>query len=222
MKIRAIITGVTGMVGEGVLMECLQHPDVEAVLIVNRRPSGFSHPKLKELVHADFFNLFTVEAQLTGYNACYFCLGISSLGVSREEYKRTTFDLTMNFARLLAKLNPATTFCYVSGAGTDTSEQGRIAWARVKGATENALIRLLPSAYAFRPGFMKPTEGQKNIKSFFRWIAWMYPLGRKLFPGGFCTLKEVGLAMINVAVKGYPKHILEVKDIVAIAAGKIR
>lgn len=222
MKIRAIITGATGMVGEGVLLECLQHPDVEAVLVINRKPSGFAHPKLRELVHNDFFNLSTVEAQLTGYNACYFCLGISSVGVSREEYKRTTFDLTMNFARLLAKLNPATTFCYVSGAGTDSSEQGRIAWARVKGATENALMRLLPSAYAFRPGFMKPSEGQKNIKSFFRWIAWMYPLGRKLFPGGFCTLKEVGQAMINVTTIGYPKHIIEVKDIVAIAAGKIR
>lgn len=222
MKIRAIITGATGMVGEGVLMECLQHPDVEAVLIVNRKPSGFAHPKLRELVHADFFNLASVEAQLAGYNACYFCLGISSVGISREEYKRTTFDLTMNFARLLAKLNPAITFCYVSGAGTDSSEQGKIAWARVKGATENALMQLLPSAYAFRPGFMKPTEGQKNIKSFFRWIAWMYPIGRKLFPGGFCTLKEVGLAMINVSAQGHPNHIIEVRDIVAIAAEKIR
>ncbi|RXK85677.1 NAD-dependent epimerase/dehydratase family protein [Filimonas effusa] len=222
MNIRAIITGATGMVGEGVLMECLQNPDVESVLIINRKASGFSHPKLHEIVHRDFFDLEPIAAQLSGYNACYFCLGISSLGISQEEYKRTTFDLTMNFARLLAKYNPDMTFCYVSGAGTDSSEKGRIAWARIKGATENALAELFPAAYMFRPGFMKPTEGQKNIKSFFRWIAWMYPLGRKLFPGGFCTLKEVGLAMINVVNKGYPRRIIEVKDIVALAEGKIR
>src|SRR5882762_8011370 len=132
MKIKAIINGATGMVGEGVLLECLNHPDVERVLVINRKPGGVSHPKLREIIHTDFFNLSPIEPQLAGYNACFFCLGVSSVRMSEKEYKRTTYDLTLNVARLLAKLNPETTFCYVTGAGTDGSEQGRIAWARVK------------------------------------------------------------------------------------------
>src|SRR5208282_5687158 len=142
MKIKAFITGATGMVGEGVLLECLSHPDVEQVLVINRKPAGVSHPKLREIVHSDFFNLAPIESQLAGFNACFFCLGVSSVGISKEEYKRITYDLTLNVAGLLAKLNPEMTFCYVTGMGTDSSEQGRVAWARVKGATENALMRL--------------------------------------------------------------------------------
>src|SRR5258708_5210083 len=142
MKIRAIITGATGMVGEGVLLECLNHPDVEEVLVINRRPGGLSHPKLREIIHIDFFNLAPIEQQLTRFNACFFCLGVSSVGMGKEEYRHITYDLTMNVAQLLAKLNPGMGFCYVTGAGTDSSEHGRMAWARVKGATENALIRL--------------------------------------------------------------------------------
>src|SRR5437867_9443975 len=140
MKIRPIISGATGMVGEGVLLECLRHPDVEQVLVINRRPGGVSHPKLREVIHTDFFNLAPLEHQLIGFNACYFCLGVSSIGRSKEEYAHITYDLTLNLARLLATLNPEMTFCYVTGAGTDSSERGRVAWARVKGATENALI----------------------------------------------------------------------------------
>jgi hypothetical protein len=151
---------------------------------------------------------------LIGFNACFFCLGVSSVGMSQEEYKHITYDLTLNVAQLLAKLNPEMTFCYVTGAGTDSSEQGRIAWARVKGLTENALIRLFKHAYMFRPAFMRATAGQKNVKSYYKFVAWLYPLGRALYPAGFCTLKEVGLAMINAVRKGYPKQILEVKDIV--------
>jgi len=217
MKIKAIITGATGMVGEGVLLECLNHPDVEQVLVINRKPGGVSHPKLKEIIHSDFFNLAPIEQQLAGFNACYFCLGISSVGIGKEEYRHITYDLTLNVAQVLARLNPEMTFCYVTGAGTDSSEKGRIAWARVKGATENALLKLFKNAYMFRPGFMKSTPGQKNLKSFYRYIAWLYPIGRALYPKGFCTLQEVGLAMINAVTKGYPKHILEVKDIVALA-----
>ena len=205
------------MVGEGVLLECLNHPDVEQVLVINRKPGGVSHPKLRELIHRDFFNLAPVEQQLTGFNACFFCLGVSSVGMSIEDYMRITHDLTLNLAQLLAKLNPEMTFCYVTGAGTDSSEQGRIAWARVKGATENALMRLFKRAYMFRPGFMKATPGQKNVKSYYKFFSWLYPIGRALYPAGFCTLQEVGQAMINAVRTGYPKQVLEVKDIVQLA-----
>jgi uncharacterized protein YbjT (DUF2867 family) len=217
MKVKAIITGATGMVGEGVLLECLSHPDVEQVLVVNRRPGGVSHPKLREIIHTDLFNLAPVEQELIGFNACFFCLGVSSVGMSEQEYTHITYDLTLNMARLLATGNPQMTFCYVTGAGTDSSEHGRVAWARVKGVTENALMRLFKQAYMFRPGFMKPTPGQKNIKSYYKFIAWLYPIGRALYPAGFCTLQEVGLAMIQAVDKGYPKQILEVKDIVQLA-----
>jgi len=207
------------MVGEGVLMECLSNPDVEQVLVINRKPCGISHPKLKEIIHTDFFNLEPIAAQLAGYNACYFCLGISSVGISKEAYKHTTYDLTIHTGQLLARLNPDMTFCYVTGAGTDSSEKGRSAWARVKGATENELMRLFKNGYMFRPGFMKATAGQKNVKSFYKYIAWVYPVGRALYPAGFCTLQEVGKAMINVTKKGYAKHIIDVKDIVMLANG---
>lgn len=217
MKIRAIITGATGMVGEGVLHECLRHPDVEQVLVVNRKPGGITHPKLKEFILKDFFHLSPIEPELSGYNTCFFCLGVSSVGMGDDEYRHLTYDLTLNFARLLAKLNPDLTFEYVSGGGTDSSEQGRLAWARVKGATENALMQLFTNAYMFRPGFMKPTPGLKNVKTYYRFIAWLYPIGRALYPAGFSTLQELALAMIKSASTGYEKKILEVTDIVALA-----
>ncbi len=206
------------MVGEGVLLECLNHLDVEQILVINRKPAGVSHPKLREIIHTDFFDLQPIEQQLGGLNACFFCLGVSSVGMREEEYKHITFDLTLNVARVLVKLNPQMTFCYITGAGTDSSEQGRVAWARVKGMTENALLRLFKQAYMFRPGFMKATPGQKNVKGYYKYIAWLYPIGRALYPAGFCTLQEVGLAMIKAADKGFAKQILEVKDIVALAA----
>jgi len=205
------------MVGEGVLLECLKHSGIDQVLVINRKPGGVSHAKLREIIHTDFFDLKPIEQQLTDLNACFFCLGVSSVGMSKEEYRHITYDLTLNVAQLLAKLNPATIFCYVTGASTDSSEQGSVAWARVKGATENALLRLFKRAYMFRPGFMKATQGQKNVKSYYKFIAWLYPIGRSVYPAGFCTLEEVGLAMIKAAINGYPKQILEVKDIVALA-----
>src|SRR6266478_5497120 len=214
---KAIITGATGMVGEGVLLECLEAPDVEQVLVINRKPGGVAHPKLREVVHGDFFNLLPIEQQLTGFDACFFCLGVSSVGMSKEEYKHITSDLTLSVGQLLAKLNPEMTFCYVTGAGTDSTEQGRVAWANVKGATENALMRLFKQSYMFRPGFMRATPGQKNVKSYYKFFAWLYPIGRALYPAGFCTLQEVGQAMINVAKQGHPKHILQVEDIVRLA-----
>ncbi|NSL85573.1 epimerase [Chitinophaga sp. Mgbs1] len=220
MKIKAIITGATGMVGEGVLLECLEHPDVEEVLVISRKASGLSHPRMKEIIHRDFFDLTPIVPQLSGYNACFFCLGISSVGVSQEEYRHITYDLTMNMADTLAPVNPDLTFCYVTGAGTDSSEQGRVAWARVKGATENALLKVFKNAYMFRPAFMKPSAGQRNVKKLFYLISWMYPVGRALFPGGFCTIREVALAMIHVAQRGHSRPVLDVKDIVKLAAEK--
>lgn len=217
MKLSVIITGSTGMVGEGVLLACLDHPDVEKVLVVNRRPLGRTHPKLAEIIHADFFELGPIEAQLAGYDACFFCLGISSVGMKKDVYRHTTYDLTMHFAEIFARQNPVAAICYVTGAGTDSSEKGRIAWARVKGATENALLRLIQRAYMFRPGFMKPSPGQRNVNPYYKYVGWLYPIGRSLFPGGFCTIREVGLAMISVAGKGAQKHILEVRDIIALA-----
>lgn len=217
MKIRAIITGATGMVGEGVLHECLLDPTVEQVLLINRKPSGISHAKLREIVHSDFLNLTPIENQLAGYNACFFCLGVSSVGMDNEEYRRLTYDLTLYFAQVVASHNPDLTFCYVSGAGTDSTEKGRSAWARVKGATENALLKLFNNAYMFRPGFMLPTEGLKNTLKYYKYIAWLYPIGRAIYPAGFSTLRELGVAMIKSVRIGYEKPILEVKDIVTLA-----
>jgi uncharacterized protein YbjT (DUF2867 family) len=217
MGIKVIITGATGMVGEGVLLECLDNPGVEQVLVINRKPGGRSHPKLREIIHADFFNLSAVEPQLSGFDACFFCLGVSSVGMDAAQYKRMTQDLTLGVAQVLAKSNPEMTFCYVTGKGTDSSEQGRIAWARVKGATENALMRLFKRAYMFRPGMMKASPGQKNLPALYRYLFWIYPIGRALAPSSFCTLQEVGRAMVNAAGKGYPKQVLEVEDIVKLA-----
>jgi nucleoside-diphosphate-sugar epimerase len=217
MKIKVIVTGATGMVGEGVLLECLKSADVEQVLVINRKPGGISDPKLREIIHGDFFNLAPIESQLTGYDACFFCLGVSSVGMSIEEYKHVTYDLTVGVGQLLAKHNPEMTFCYVTGMGTDSSEQGRVAWARVKGTTENALMKLFKRSYMFRPGFMRATPGQKNLKISYKLFAWVYPMGRAVYPTGFCTLEEVGQAMIHAATKGYSQKILDVKDIVQLS-----
>jgi hypothetical protein len=218
MKIKAIITGASGMVGEGVLHECLLHPNVEEVLVIGRRSAGVIHPKLKEILHSDFNDLAAVKDQLKGYNACFFCLGVSSLGMKEKEYHRVTYDLTMHMATILADQNPGMTFCYVSGAGTDSTEHGSLMWARVKGQTENDLMRLpFKAAYMFRPGFMKPTKGLKNTLKGYMFFAWLYPVLRPLFPNFVSTLQEVGLAMINAATHGYEKQVLEVKDIVKLA-----
>ena len=208
------------MVGEGVLHECLQHADVEAVLVINRKPCGVSHPKLKEVIHGNFHDLSAVESQLKGYNACYFCLGVSSIGLKEPEYHKLTYDLTMHFAQTVARLNPGMTFCYVSGAGTDSTEQGKSMWARVKGKTENHLLRLpFKQAYMFRPGFMQPTSGLKNVLKYYKYFTWLYPILQPLMPAYMCTLKEVGIAMINTVNTGYSKKELEVKDIVALSKG---
>lgn len=217
-KIKAIITGSTGMVGEGVLHECLLHPDVESVLVINRKPCGQTHAKLQEIIHPDFFDLTPIESRLTGYNACFFCAGVSSVGMKEAEYTRVTYDLTMNFAQTLCRLNPGMTFCYVSGSGTDSTEKGRMWWARVKGRVENDLVKMpFKTACNFRPPFMLPTKGLKNTLSFYKYINWLYPVCRPVFPNYFITLKELGVAMINCALYGSEKKVLEAKDIVELA-----
>ncbi|MBM2815280.1 MAG: NAD-dependent epimerase/dehydratase family protein [Ignavibacteria bacterium] len=206
------------MVGEGVLHECLLHPAVGNVLIINRKSLGLSHPKLKEIIIKSFDDLSSIEGQISGYDACFFCLGMSSVGISKDEYYRITYELTLNFATTLSGINTEMTFCYISGAGTDSSESGRISWARVKGKTENALFRLpFKKVFAVRPGFLYPTHGLKNTKKFYYLITWLYPAMRHIFPNFVSTLPELGLAILNSVIKGYEKSILEVKDIVDLA-----
>ncbi|KAB7725604.1 epimerase [Rudanella paleaurantiibacter] len=218
MKLKAIITGATGMVGEGVLHECLLHPDVEHILVVGRKACGVGHPKLKELLVPDFFDLSAVEADLSGYNACFFCLGTSSLGMSEHDFYKVTYTLTLNFAQTLSTLNPDMTFCYVSGAGTDSTEKGRTMWARVKGKTENDLMKLpFRQVYNFRPGYIQPTEGLKNTLPYYKYLSWLYPAFRVLFASYVCSLKEIGLAMIHCAGNGQQKTVVEVKGIKALA-----
>lgn len=216
MKIKAILTGATGMVGEGVLHECLLHSDVEDVLVVGRRSCGISHPKLKELIAPNFFDLSSIQDQLSGYNACFFCLGVSSVGMKEPEYHKLTYELTMNFANTLVPRNPGMIFCYISGKGTN--ENGKMMWARVKGRTESDLMKLnFKKVYNFRPGVMTPTKGLKNTLSFYKYAGWLIPFVKLSSPGTVSSLKEVGLAMINAVDKGYGKQILEVKDIIALS-----
>jgi NAD dependent epimerase/dehydratase family len=217
-NIKVIITGSTGMVGEGVLNECLLHPLVEAVLVINRKPCGISHTKLKEIIHTDFLDFSKMDDQLSNYNACFFCLGVSSIGIKHDDYYKITYTLTLNMAEILSKLNPGMTFCYISGAGTDSSEKGRSMWARIKGKTENDLMKLpFKEVFAFRPGFIKPIKGLKNTLSFYKFINWLFPIGRYIYPNGFCKLEEIGLAMINTVNIGYGKKILNGIDIITLA-----
>jgi uncharacterized protein YbjT (DUF2867 family) len=218
MKLKVILTGATGMVGEGVLHESMLHPDVEEILILTRKPSGVKHVKVKELVHENFQDISSIEEQLKNYNACFFCLGVSSVGMKEEEYTKLTYILTLHVASTLARLNQGMTFCYISGASTDSSEKGKSMWARVKGKTENDLLKLpFKKVFLFRPGYMHPTKGLKNTLKVYKYMSWMYPFLRFVFPSGVSTLKELGLAMINATLKGYEKPVLEVKDIVALA-----
>ena len=216
MKIKVIITGASGMVGEGVLYECLQSNEVEEVLVIGRRSCGYIHPKLKEIVHADMYNLSSIEDQLEDYDACFFCLGMSSVGVKEPEFTKVTYDLTMHFATTLSKLNPEMTFCYISGRGTN--ETGKLMWQRVKGKTESDLMKLpFKQVYNFRPGVIKATKGLKHILPLYKWLSWMLPIINTISPQSVVTLKQIGDAMINATTKGYEKKILEVKDIIALS-----
>jgi len=213
-----LIFGATGMVGQGVLRECLLGPDVQVVQTVGRTPTGLKHPKLREIVRSDLLDYTEIESALRGFDACFFCLGVSSTGMSESEYERVTYTVTMTAAQTLSRLNPGMTFIYVSGAGTDSSEKGRIMWARVKGKTENALLRLpFKAAYMFRPGAIQPVHGARSKTPAYRVIYSLakpvLPLLRRLFPRHILTTEELGSAMLQVAKSGAPKTILESADI---------
>ncbi len=212
---KVIITGATGMVGEGVLFECLQNENVSEVLIVNRKHYNLSNSKLKELLIPDFMQLDNFSQQLKGYDACFYCAGISSVGANEDAYSYVTYDTTLAFAKKLLELNPLLVFNFVSGNRTDSSEKGKVMWARVKGKTENALMKLYKkNQYNFRPAIMKATKGQVNVKTIYKILA---PLIAPFFPQKTLTLTQVGRAMINSVLKGYDKQILEVTDIEQLA-----
>lgn len=217
MGYKVVITGTTGMVGKGVLLECIDHPSIDRILIVNRNTLGMDHPKVKEVLVKDFFDLSDISAELKGYDACFFCLGITSLGQSEASYSKTTYDLTLNFAKTFIDQNEKKTFCYVSGTGTDSSEKGRTMWARIKGKTENSLLEMpFKKAYMFRPGYIQPL---RDIKSKTQWYAALYLVFKpiylilKHFPSTATNTTNMGLAMINSLDGKYSKSILENKDI---------
>lgn len=214
-SIKIILTGATGMVGEGVLMECLENPSVSEVLSVSRKPSGKKHAKLKEYLVPDFLAVDLNDENLKGFDACFFCAGISSVGMNEEEYTKITYDTTVHFAKVVLHQNPGMVFTYVSGAHTDSTESGKTMWARVKGKTENTLKKMdFKGVYNFRPGFMKPVDGQVNVKWFFKPFIWLFPV---LLPSKSLTLHEVGRAMIHAVQQGYPTSVLEIRDIKRLA-----
>jgi uncharacterized protein YbjT (DUF2867 family) len=213
-----ILFGATGMVGQGILRECLLDPDVHQILSIVRAPSGQQHPKLRELIHTDFFDYSAIEPELTGFDACFFSLGVSSAGMDEAKYKHLTYDLTLAAATALARLNPQMTFLYVSGAGTDSTERGRSMWARVKGKTENDLLKLpFRATYMFRPGAIQPMHGirskTKLYQTFYTILNPILPLLKSAFPKYITSTEQLGRAMLRVAKHGYPKPILESKDI---------
>jgi len=218
MTLRAIFTGATGMAGHATLLECIENAEVEEVLVINRSALGLKHPKLKEVIHKDFFDLASINKQLSGFNTCYFCIGVSSVGMSEEKYHHFTYDLTVSFAETVAKLNEGLTFCYVSGAGTDSSEAKTTMWARIKGKTENKLLSMpFKSAYMFRPGYIQPMKGVKT-RVFIYQIAYkvlspLYPILKRVFPNGVTSSAQLSRAMISVSKSGFPKKILETSDI---------
>ncbi|HEX4447894.1 MAG TPA: NAD-dependent epimerase/dehydratase family protein [Polyangiaceae bacterium] len=220
---KVVIFGATGMVGQGVLRECLLDPDVDAVVTVGRSATGKQSPKLHEIVHADLLNPAPVADQIVGFDAGFFCLGVSSAGMTEADYRHVTYDLTLAIAHALAPRNPAMTFVYVSGAGTDGSGGGRSMWARVKGATENALMQLpFKASYMFRPGYIHPLHGIVSKTPLYRaayvLASPLYPVLKALFPAYVTTTEQVGRAMLAVAKGGAAQAVLENRDINGIAA----
>ncbi|WP_446744147.1 epimerase [Silvibacterium acidisoli] len=214
---KVLIFGATGMVGQGVVRACLADQSVKLVETIGRNPLNLQHPKLRELLRSDLFHYDDIEDRLRGFDACLFCLGLSSFGVKEDAYTRITYDLTMAAARILARLNPGMTFLYISGAHTDSTEKGKSMWARVKGRTENALLQLPFTAYMFRPGAMQPVPGTRSktwaYNLLYLPLKPLFPLLRRMFPNHVFTTEEIGRAMLAVARDGYEKRILETLDI---------
>ena len=226
MKLKVIITGSTGMVGKSVLLECIDRPEIESILVINRRPLDIKHDKMTEILLNDFFNLSAIEDNLRGYDACYFCLGVSAFRMSEADYTRITYDLTLHFADTVLKLNPDLQFCYVSGQGTDSSEIGRVMWARVKGRTENALLNMpFNKSYMFRPGFIQPMKGIRSSTKLYNALYVVfkpfYPLLKALFPKQITSSVQIGNAMINIVIYGSEKIHLNNNDINLLAERNI-
>ncbi len=220
--LNVIVTGATGMVGKGVLLECLDHPEIEQVLSISRRNTGIDHPKLKELIHKDFSEFDSVADQLKGYDTCYACMGVSAAGMNEDQYTKMTYGFTMALAKQLLQLNANMTFCYVSGEGTDSSEKGRTMWARVKGKTENDLLKLgFKAAFMFRPGGIIPLRGIEPSSKLYRVmiknLMWLLKLVKALAPKSVVDTTQIGLAMVNAARKGYSKNVLRPHDIQLLA-----
>jgi len=218
---RIILFGATGMVGQGVLRECLLSTEVDKVLTIGRATTGRTDPKLSEIALPDLTNLSSIEGQISGYDACFFCLGVSSVGMNEQDYTRITYDLTLGVARALLKVNPNMTFIYVSGAGTDSTAKGRSMWARVKGRTENDLLQLgFKAAYMFRPGFIQPLDGIKTKTPVYAFLygvlAPLYPFLKAVAPNYVTNTRQVGRAMVEAALHGAPKTHLENRDINAL------
>lgn len=217
-----IVFGATGMIGQGVLRECLVAPDVNRVLTIGRSPSGVHNAKLQDLVHADLWNYALIEQQLRGFDACFFCLGVTSAGMSEADYRRITYGITVAAAETLCRLNQDMTFVFVSGAGADSTEQGRLMWARVKGKAENAILKMpFKGSYVFRPGAVLPMHGERSRTTAYRVLYAitkpLLPLLKRVMPGQIVTTEQFGRAMLIVARQGAPKRVLESVDINAIA-----
>jgi len=221
---RVLLFGATGMVGKGVLLECLDDPRVTSIVSLVRTPTGIDDSKLEEILHTDFFDYSGIEERLKGIDACFFCLGVSSTGMKEADYARWSYDLPVAAADTLARLNPGMTFCFVSGTGADSSEKGRVMWARIKGKTENYLRRLPFRTYLFRPGYIQPMRGitsrTRAYRVFYALFAPLYPVLSRLFPGYVTTTERVGRAMIQVAISGSEKQVLENADINTLAAAR--
>lgn len=224
-KLNVIITGATGMIGEGVLYQSLNHPEVERVLVITRNSTGYTHPKLTEIIHQDLSDISSLGDLLNGYNACYFCLGVTAVGKNEADYTRLTYTLTLNFAKTLAEHNPEMTFCYISGAGTDSTENGRTMWARVKGRTENDLMRLpFRKVYNFRPGGIEPFLPLRPTQTYYKTYKYLKPifvLMKWIAPGMVISLKDLAAAMINSTLVGYHTNVLEMKDMKILAKAKV-
>ncbi len=225
MGLKVIVTGATGMVGKGVLLECLDHKEVSEVLSIGRRPVDLNHPKLKELIHQDFSEFDSVADQLKGFDACYACMGVSSVGMKEAEYKRKTYGYTLALAGTLSRLNPQMTVTYVSGQGTDSSEKGRQMWARIKGKTENDLLKLgFRQAFMFRPGFIVPKRGVRPSSKLYSVLinssGWLLKLIRKMAPGSVVDTVQVGRAMIRLTKSGYKKDIINPADIIELSPAR--
>ena len=220
-KINVIITGSTGMVGEGVTNVCINDPRIAQILLINRRKSGFEHQKIKELVLADLRDLSRFEDELRGFDACFYCLGVSSVGMNKSMYYTITYELTLSIAKLLSRFNQNMKFIYVSGAGTDSTEKHVGSWSAVKGKTENDLMKLsFNKVYGYRPGFLKPMKGSKYSHKYYKYIVWIFPIGKKILPDYFNTLEELGKSMINIVFYDFTKTIVKGKDIKLLAEQK--